>query len=549
VTVRYLVADVFDGLATLPDASVDVVISSPPFLALRSYLPQNHPDKANEIGSEATPAEFIDVLLKVTAELRRVLAPHGSIAIELGDTYSSGHKGDVRIPSDVGKRYNNPAISQYGSATVTRIRGETTPGGEGWPLAKSKTLIPELYRLALAYGFNPLTGQPSPAGQWRVRNVVTWCRPNPPVGALGDKWRPATSDVVVACLSGKRYWDDLATRKPHRESTLERNRYGQTVSQSSVSGPNRGDYLDRVGEPWRAELNASGAPLLDYWEIPEEEEPPRNSRKRSANNRGAPGNHTENDTSVQESNPSGAPLLDYWVIPPGGFKGAHYAVFPAELVVPLVKAMCPQKVCRVCGEPSRRIVKQENASEERLALAAHMKAQREAKGISRADFVPLFPHYKNGESVMAQVSNWELAKNVPSATDWPILVDLLDLSSEFDHLIRGSREWTHDPATYVDESGNAVEPEVWQSGISSGMGAHSFKRTSATRQGQTLGWTDCGHDDFRPGLVLDCFAGSGTTLLVAHGHGHDSIGIDLDERNLELARERVGPFSFEEVTV
>ncbi len=57
-----------------------------------------------------------------------------------------------------------------------------------------------------------------------------------------------------------------------------------------------------------------------------------------------------------------------------------------------------------------------------------------------------------------------------------------------------------------------------------------------------LGWTDCGHDDWRPGLVLDPFAGSGTTLRVATGHGRDAVGIDLDERNADLARERVGMF-------
>src|SRR5690606_8001460 len=55
------------------------------------------------------------------------------------------------------------------------------------------------------------------------------------------------------------------------------------------------------------------------------------------------------------------------------------------------------------------------------------------------------------------------------------------------------------------------------------------------------GWTDCGHDDWRPALVLDPFVGSGTTLQVATGHGHDAIGIDLDERNYDLALERVGP--------
>src|SRR5690606_5115293 len=67
------------------------------------------------------------------------------------------------------------------------------PGGSGWPLAKSKALVPELYRVALAYGINPPTGQESPAGRWRIRNVVTWGRPNPPSGAVRGKVRRATS--------------------------------------------------------------------------------------------------------------------------------------------------------------------------------------------------------------------------------------------------------------------------------------------------------------------------------------------------------------------
>jgi hypothetical protein len=58
----------------------------------------------------------------------------------------------------------------------------------------------------------------------------------------------------------------------------------------------------------------------------------------------------------------------------------------------------------------------------------------------------------------------------------------------------------------------------------------------------TVGWTDCGHDDYRRGVVLDPFAGSGTTLAVATGHGRDAVGIDLDERNADLARNRVGMF-------
>lgn len=173
---EFRVGGVFARLAEIPDRSIDVVVTSPPFLALRDYLPADHPDKDLEIGNEPTPAEFLDALLAVTAELGRVLAPHGSICVELGDTYV------------------------------------TTQRGSGWPLPKSMCMIPHLYAASLAYGRNVLTGQESPAGQWRVRNVICWARPNPPPGALGDKFRPATSYVVVACKGPKRFFDIESVR-------------------------------------------------------------------------------------------------------------------------------------------------------------------------------------------------------------------------------------------------------------------------------------------------------------------------------------------------
>ena len=61
-TARYLIGDTREVVASLPDASVDLVLTSPPFLALRSYLPADHPDKGNEIGSEGPPAAFLAVL-------------------------------------------------------------------------------------------------------------------------------------------------------------------------------------------------------------------------------------------------------------------------------------------------------------------------------------------------------------------------------------------------------------------------------------------------------------------------------------------------------
>lgn len=360
MSARMVIGDVFDCLAATPDGSVDLILTSPPFLALRSYLPADHPDKAKEIGSEPDPGAFIDTLLALSAEWRRVLAPHGSIAVELGDSYSDGD--------------------------------------ENWPEAKSLALVPESYRVALAYGRNPITGTESPAGRWKVRNVVRWCRPNPPVGALGDKFRPGTSDMVIACTSGTRYFDLDAVRTAHK------------TSQS----------------PNKVQTDSGG----------------------SRNDDGKAFYTTEH--------PAGAPPLDWWQVSTEGFSGSHYATWPRKLLTRPILAMCPQRVCTVCGEPSRRLQIENPDYEGRAGGPLHENARQGAslKGFSHKRYSP--------------------TKFLPG------------------------------------------------------------------------GWTDCGCDGgdqrWRNGIVLDPFAGSGTTLMVATGHGRDAVGFDLDERNAALAMERVGMF-------
>lgn len=304
MAVDYRVGDVRDVMATVADASIALVATSPPFLALRSYLPADHPDKWREIGSESTPAAYLDTLLELTAEWGRVLAPWGSIAVELGDSYRS----------------------------------------------KGLTLSPQAYALSLAYGINVLTGQPSPAGKWLVRNVIVWHRPNPPVAALGDKVRPSTSYITVATRSPKRWFDLDAVRTPTDRFDL-----GGNGGRALAGGRSGGDTR---GGPHRSGSNPAGAPPLDCW-------------------------FDGHDT---------------WTVT-GQTRLAHYATWPAKLAERLILMMAPAEVCAICGEPRR---------------------------------------------------------------------------------------------------------------------------------------SDCRHDDYRPGVVLDPFAGTGTTLAVADLHGRDAIGIDLDVRNREL---------------
>jgi len=84
----------------LPDNSVDLIITSPPYFGLRSYTDGGE-HYAGQVGAEATPTEFLDSLINCTREWMRVLKPSGSLWVNLGDKYvngsaSGGNKGNIQ---------------------------------------------------------------------------------------------------------------------------------------------------------------------------------------------------------------------------------------------------------------------------------------------------------------------------------------------------------------------------------------------------------------------------------------------------------------------
>lgn len=76
----------------LPDGTVDLIVTSPPYWALRSYTDGGE-HYAGQIGAEPTPGEYVDNLIACTREWMRVLKPCGSVWINLGDKYNSAASG------------------------------------------------------------------------------------------------------------------------------------------------------------------------------------------------------------------------------------------------------------------------------------------------------------------------------------------------------------------------------------------------------------------------------------------------------------------------
>lgn len=91
--IQILIGDVRKTLKDVPDNSVNCCVTSPPYYGLRSYVPDDADYKDSEIGMEQTPEEFIENLVEVFREVKRVLTNDGVCYINIGDSYYNYRPG------------------------------------------------------------------------------------------------------------------------------------------------------------------------------------------------------------------------------------------------------------------------------------------------------------------------------------------------------------------------------------------------------------------------------------------------------------------------
>ena len=232
-----LTGDAVTMLQTLPGASVDCVISSPPYFELRDYQVEG------QLGQEPSVEDWVSSLRAVMGEVARVLKPTGSAWLNLADSFSRHY------------RYGAPA--------------------------KSLLLAPERLVLALA------------ADGWLVRNKAIWAKTNPLPTSVRDRLA-LTYEVVYFLTRSRRYYFDLnSIREPHR------------------SRPSSGRAARPTSTAWAGALAGPRGGLEGYRQ------------------NGRPGH------------PKGKNPGDVWSIATRGFRGAHFATFPPELVRRPLLATCP----------------------------------------------------------------------------------------------------------------------------------------------------------------------------------------------------------------
>jgi site-specific DNA-methyltransferase (adenine-specific) len=159
---RILIGDALEKLRELPDGSVDCIVTSPPYFQLRDY------NTTGQYGLEASVEAWAENLAEVGRELHRVLAPHGTCWINVGDTYSRGlHEGAPR---------------------------------------KSMLLAPQRLILKLL------------GVGWRVRNEIIWHKSNPVPSNVTDRLSTVKESIFLLTRQAS-YWFDLdAIRIPARSA-------------------------------------------------------------------------------------------------------------------------------------------------------------------------------------------------------------------------------------------------------------------------------------------------------------------------------------------
>jgi len=181
-----LTGDVRTSLAAIPDKSVQLCVTSPPYFGLRAYC-----DDPAEIGREKTIAAYVGNLVDVFREIKRVLRDDGVIFVNLGDSYSGSGKGGG------GNRKGN----EHGQHDAMKQAGR--PPAEVPP--KSLCGIP--WRVAFALQDDG----------WILRSDIIWAKPAPMPESVTDRCTKSHEYIFMLAKKQKYYYDNEAIKEPAQD--------------------------------------------------------------------------------------------------------------------------------------------------------------------------------------------------------------------------------------------------------------------------------------------------------------------------------------------
>lgn len=292
VDYKILHGDSLEVLKTLPDDSVDMCVTSPPYYSLRNY----HSGEL-EIGQEKTPEEYVEKLRDVFHEVKRVLKPTGTLWLNLGDSYDS-NKNLIGIPWRV--------------AFALKDDGWTLRSDICWHKVNAMPCsVKDRCSSAHEYIFM-LSKQPS--GYFFDYEAI-----EEPANYDGRKatMLQGSPKYEGELILPEEKTHSLASRPHERRKWKTAIKFGGTKYPEAESGA-ASTYSGREWTP-------------KYKNLCEEEKGQSNHSFHKRRAEGLP----DEVYAVRRKR-------DVWTIPTKGYDGAHFATFPEKLVEPCILAGCPK---------------------------------------------------------------------------------------------------------------------------------------------------------------------------------------------------------------
>jgi len=273
-------------------------ITSPPYYGLRDY------GRDGQIGLEETPQMYVDAMVEVFRCVWDVLEDDGTLWLNIGDTYYN-YRGrtDAFCKQTVSKTMQD--LPSHSPTRNNKLEG-----------LKGKDLIGIPWMLAFALR----------ADGWYLRQDIIWHKPNPMPESVKDRCTKAHEYIFLLSKSDKYHFDSVAIEEPIQDVTALRMLRGLSDTHKLVNGaPGQTKHTmnqprPNVRKEFDSSMGGGGTSFVGH----------SGYKKADGTLMIKP---TRNKRSV-------------WTVNTKPFKGAHFAVFPEELIEP----------CILAGAPSNGIV-------------------------------------------------------------------------------------------------------------------------------------------------------------------------------------------------
>lgn len=266
------------------DNTFDCCITSPPYYGLRDY------GHAGQIGGEKTVEEYLERVVGVMAEVRRVLKPEGTLWINLGDSYAN----DSKWGGSTGGKH---VAALHGNGSVGRQKRNTG--------LKSKDLIGIPWAVAFALR----------SEGWYLRQDIIWHKPNPMPESVRDRCTKSHEYLFLMTKSERYYFDHEAMQEPAIKGV---------AGSEFFTGKTGEHQLNRSSTKPRTAGNKSHKYVTEYEGSDTEEHRTKAGLMKIA------------DVPWETRN-----RRDVWTIATKPYDKAHFATFPPALIEPCVIAGCP----------------------------------------------------------------------------------------------------------------------------------------------------------------------------------------------------------------